>query len=151
MYRCTIRYGYKDAVAYEEGFEDDLYWVVDGGGLNGGEDIWQEDSNAAATATSTARSTSVSENEEADDSLIRCRHTRFQVPDYDEEEEAQEVKDELEDAKDSGFAYCCEETFVLRFAINGTYSFLRKNCRSPSVTLHIPHDNLIEVGILCVN
>lgn len=37
--------------------------------------------------------------------------------------------------------------FLKKFAVNMMYSFLRKNCRAPSVGLNIPHICLIEVGM----
>ncbi|CAN1300434.1 Potassium transporter 3 [Linum perenne] len=69
------------------------------------------------------------------------------------------VKDEvmrLMDAKNFGVAYVIGHSnskakwnspFLKRFLINIVYSFLRKNCRAPSVTLSIPQTSLIEVGM----
>jgi KUP system potassium uptake protein len=72
----------------------------------------------------------------------------------------QQVKDELMalvEAKHAGVAYIMghsyikarrSSSFLKKFAIDVGYSFLRKNCRGPSVTLHIPHISLIEVGMI---
>ncbi|XP_068322244.1 probable potassium transporter 13 [Pyrus communis] len=38
--------------------------------------------------------------------------------------------------------------FLKKFAIDIVYNFLRRNCRRPAVTLGIPHTSLIEVGML---
>ncbi|CAN1300436.1 Potassium transporter 3 [Linum perenne] len=62
----------------------------------------------------------------------------------------------LMDAKNFGVAYVIGHSnskakwnspFLKRFLINIVYSFLRKNCRAPSVTLSIPQTSLIEVGM----
>lgn len=33
-------------------------------------------------------------------------------------------------------------------AINVVYTFLRRTCRGPSVVLHIPQENTIEIGVV---
>ncbi|RXH86594.1 hypothetical protein DVH24_021867 [Malus domestica] len=38
--------------------------------------------------------------------------------------------------------------FLKKFAIDIVYNFLRRNCRRPAVTLGIPHTSVIEVGML---
>lgn len=62
---------------------------------------------------------------------------------------------ELVEAKRAGAAYVIghshvkakwNSSFVKKFAVN-LYSFLRKNCRSPSVGLNIPQTCLIKVGM----
>ena len=40
-------------------------------------------------------------------------------------------------------------SFLKKLVINIMYSFLRKNCRGPSVALNIPHISLIEVSMMC--
>ncbi|KAJ7944985.1 Potassium transporter [Quillaja saponaria] len=69
------------------------------------------------------------------------------------------VKDELleiVEAKHAGVAYVIghshikakwNSSFIKKFAVNIVYSFLRKNCRSPAVSLNIPQICLIEVGL----
>lgn len=71
-----------------------------------------------------------------------------------------QVRDELNaliEAKHAGVAYIMghsyvkarrNSSFVKKFVIDVAYSFLRKNCRGPSVALHIPHISLIEVGMI---
>ena len=64
---------------------------------------------------------------------------------------------DLIDAKDAGVAYVMGHSYVKaakssswakKFAINYVYTFLQRNCREPSMALHIPHTNLIEVGMV---
>ncbi|WOL10358.1 hypothetical protein Cni_G19113 [Canna indica] len=71
-----------------------------------------------------------------------------------------EVKEELMallEAKQAGVAYIIGQSYVKarktssflkRMVIDVAYSFLRKNCRRPSVALNIPHVSLIEVGMI---
>ncbi|XP_038678819.1 potassium transporter 3 isoform X2 [Tripterygium wilfordii] len=63
---------------------------------------------------------------------------------------------ELLEAKHEGVAYVMghshikakwNASFLKRFVVNVAFSFLRKNCRSPSVVLNIPRTCLIEVGM----
>lgn len=63
---------------------------------------------------------------------------------------------ELVEAKHAEVAYVVghshikakwNSSFLKKFAVNMMYSFLRKNCRAPSVGLNIPHICLIEVGM----
>lgn len=63
---------------------------------------------------------------------------------------------ELLEAKHAGVAYIIghshvkakwNSSFLKRLSIDIFYSFLRKNCRSPSVFLDIPRISLIEVGM----
>ncbi|KAL5983868.1 Potassium transporter 7 [Asimina triloba] len=63
---------------------------------------------------------------------------------------------ELIEARHAGVTYIMghsyvkarrSSSFIKQFIINVAYSFLRKNCRGPSVALNIPHISLIEVGV----
>ncbi|KAF8760579.1 hypothetical protein HU200_010050 [Digitaria exilis] len=122
-----------------------------------------DDAGASASLTRSSKSEtlrslqSIYELESAG-SVSRRRRVRFQI---DEEERIDpRVRDELSDlleAKEAGVAYIIghsyvkarkNSNFLKTFAINYAYSFLRKNCRGPSVTLHIPHISLIEVGMI---
>ncbi|KAL3635098.1 Potassium transporter 4 [Castilleja foliolosa] len=89
---------------------------------------------------------------------IRRRQVRFQVPQDPGMDPS--VRDELLDlvqAKETGVAYIMghsyikarrSSSFLKKLVIDFGYSFLRKNCRGPSVVLHIPHISLIEVGMI---
>ncbi|KAK6138618.1 hypothetical protein DH2020_027643 [Rehmannia glutinosa] len=89
---------------------------------------------------------------------VRRRHVRFQIPQDPGMDPS--VKEELLDliqAKEAGVAYIMghsyikarrSSSFLKKLVIDFGYSFLRKNCRGPSVALHIPHISLIEVGMI---
>ncbi|PSS11356.1 Potassium transporter like, partial [Actinidia chinensis var. chinensis] len=90
-------------------------------------------------------------------SLTQRRRMRFKLPDADHMYlHAQEELYELLEAKRAGVAYIIghshikarrNSSLLKQFVIDMGYSFLRKNCRSPAVTLTIPRINLIGVGM----
>ena len=197
MYRCIVRYGYKDVQKDDENFENHLVMSIarfiqmeaEESASSGSYESSTEgrmavvhttdttgtglvvrdstDDDAAAAGTSSLTRSSKSETLrslqeiyelENAGSVSRRRRVRFQI---DEEERIDpRVRDELSDlleAKEAGVAYIIGHSYVKArknsnllktFAINYAYSFLRKNCRGPSVTLHIPHISLIEVGMI---
>ncbi|KAF8020864.1 hypothetical protein BT93_G1312 [Corymbia citriodora subsp. variegata] len=189
MYRCIVRYGYKDIQRDDGYFENQLIQSI-------AEFIQMEavepqfsssetsslDGRMAVISTRTVESTAsliVSEVEEFDLSIqssksltlqslrsayesenpqVRRRQVRFQLPPNPGMDPA--VRDELVDliqAKDAGVAYIMghsyvkarrSSSFLKKLVIDIGYSFLRKNCRGPSVALNIPHISLIEVGMI---
>nr|BAE93236.1 potassium transporter [Phragmites australis] len=194
MYRCIVRYGYKDVQKDDENFENHLVMsiakfiqmeaeeaassgsyesstegrmaVVHTTDTTGTGLVVRDSIDAAGTSLSLTRS-SKSETlrslqsiyeQESGGGLSRRRRVRFQIS--EEERADPQVRDELSDlleAKEAGVAYIIghsyvkarkNSNFLKTFAIDYAYSFLRKNCRGPSVTLHIPHISLIEVGMI---
>lgn len=89
--------------------------------------------------------------------LHRGRIYRFQL--LETKFKNPQVKEELlhlVEAQQAGVTYVMghsqvrarsNSSFLKKFAINGVYSFLSENCRSPSVALNIPQVCLIEVGM----
>lgn len=94
------------------------------------------------------------------DYIARKRQVHFDIPKSSDNEMDSDVRQELADlidAKEAGFAYVMGHSYVKAkkssswvktFAINFAYSFLQRNCRDPSLAFHIPHMNLIEVGMM---
>ncbi|KAL6896908.1 hypothetical protein ACP4OV_007480 [Aristida adscensionis] len=194
MYRCIIRYGYKDVQKDDENFENHVVMSIAkfiqleaeeaassgsyesstegrmavvhttdaaGTGLvvtDPIEDAGTSSSLIRSSKSETLRSLQSIYEKESAGSLSRRRRVRFQIS--EEERIDSQVRDELCDllqAKEAGVAYIIghsyvkarkNSNFLKTFAINYAYSFLRKNCRGPSVTLHIPHISLIEVGMI---
>ncbi|OEL17782.1 putative potassium transporter 2 [Dichanthelium oligosanthes] len=191
MYRCIVRYGYKDVQRDEDNFENMLVMSIakfimmeaEDVSSSASYDIANEGRMAVITTTDDAGTplamrdfhgpadsmitrSSKSESlrslqssyEQEYPSVSRRRRVRFEVPEDDDM--GQQVKDELMalvEAKHAGVAYIMghsyikarrSSSFLKKFAIDVGYSFLRKNCRGPSVTLHIPHISLIEVGMI---
>ncbi|MCO5615014.1 hypothetical protein L7F22_069302 [Adiantum nelumboides] len=67
-------------------------------------------------------------------------------------------EEELKEAKVAGVTYVLGRSIVRasknssllkRAVINHAYSFLKLNCRSPALALHVPHPSLIRVGMVC--
>lgn len=191
MYRCIVRYGYKDVQKDDENFENHLVMSIakfiqmeaEEAASSGSYESSTEGRMAVIHTTDTTGTGLVvrDSNDEAGTSLTRSsksetlqslqsiyeqesggmsrrRRVRFQIS--EEEQIDPQVRDELSDlleAKEAGVAYIIghsyvkarkNSNFLKTFAIDYAYSFLRKNCRGPSVTLHIPHISLIEVGMI---
>lgn len=96
--------------------------------------------------------------EQESPSVSRHRRVRFDLPDSERiDPQLREELQALVEAKQAGVAYILghsyikarrTSSFMKKFAIDVAYSFLRKNCRGPSVALSIPHISLIEVGMI---
>ncbi|XP_011022399.1 PREDICTED: probable potassium transporter 13 isoform X4 [Populus euphratica] len=168
LYRCIVRFGYKDARKDSYAFETDLIETVRVFLQHESDDGDARDS-VSEMPVNQHESDSVSEmpvNQHESDclrddvsmrvengsgaGLARCRRVRFCGVDNSKELEY------LEDAREAGLAYMMGNTcvlaretssFVKKFAINIVYGFLRRNCRSPSTALGVPHTSLIEVGM----
>ncbi|XP_006646657.1 probable potassium transporter 2 [Oryza brachyantha] len=190
MYRCIVRYGYKDVQRDDENFENMLVMSIakfimmeaEDASSSASYDIANEGRMAVITANDdygaplavrdldgladsvTTRSSkseslrSLQSSYEQESPSVSRRQVRFELPEEDDMDS--QVKDELSalvEAKHAGVAYIMghsyikarkHSSFLKTFAIDVGYSFLRKNCRGPSVTLHIPHISLIEVGMI---
>ncbi|KAM3344528.1 putative potassium transporter 12 isoform X1 [Capsicum galapagoense] len=62
----------------------------------------------------------------------------------------------LREATESGFTYLLghgdvrakkQSWFIKKLSINYFYAFMRKNCRGGAATMHVPHMNIIQVGM----
>ncbi|XP_031505193.1 probable potassium transporter 13 [Nymphaea colorata] len=145
IFRCIVRYGYKDVHKDSFEFEDRLVSKL-------AEFLQHEDdheewggrlcvvgtpSNTVATA------------------VERRRRVRF-LPPGEECGMRDEVREFLE-FREAGVAYIMGHTYVKamesssaikKLLVNHVYGFLRRNCRGPAVALGIPHTSLIEVGMV---
>ncbi|KAL9246679.1 hypothetical protein vseg_020184 [Gypsophila vaccaria] len=187
MYRCIIRYGYKDVNKYVDDFEDNLVMSIaefirmeaegtgspDRSSFEGclavirksnkfGTRLVTSDSSDKGRSSRAGKSSACyrlqSKYEVEESPKFLQRHTRFQLPGGESlDEELKEELVELLEAKEAGVAYIVGHSYIKarkhsstlkRFVINVAYSALRKNCRAPSVVLHIPHISLIEVGMV---
>nr|ASM90214.1 K+ uptake permease 3 [Sesuvium portulacastrum] len=191
MYRCIVRYGYKDIPRDDGDFENLLIKSIAEFILMesvepqfSGSESSSYDGRMAVISTRTVQSSSslmVSEHDDLDGSgtiqssksltlqILRSvyedesmqigrRRVRFELPESPAMDPS--VREELLDlieAKEAGVAYIMghsyvkarrSSSFLKKLAIDIGYSFLRKNCRGPSVALHIPHISLIEVGMI---
>lgn len=86
------------------------------------------------------------------------KRVRFESPKRKEPgPAAREEVEKLKEAKAKGVVYILGHSYVeassasslvKKLAINVVYTFLRGICRGPSVLLHIPHENSIEIGVV---
>ncbi|CAK7335851.1 unnamed protein product [Dovyalis caffra] len=156
LYRCIVRLGYKDARKDTHAFETDLIETVAEFLQRHGDDSDARDSGSEMTLHQQES------NHLLDDVSMRfengsgagseTRHKRVRFRGVGSRKELEE----LEDAREAGMAYMMGNTCVLametsspvkKFVINIVYGFLRRNCRSPSTALGVPHTSLIEVGV----
>ncbi|KAL8134477.1 hypothetical protein AgCh_009486 [Apium graveolens] len=191
MYRCIVRYGYKDIQRDDGNFEDLIIQSI-------AEFIQMEavepqlsssentslDGRMAVISTRTAQSgsslivsaqesSSTSNSIKSSKSLTlqslrsayvdenprsKTHQVRFQLPSTPglNPSVGEELLDLIQ-AKEAGVAYIMghsyvkarrSSSFLKKVVIDIGYSFLRKNCRGPSVALNIPHISLIEVGMI---
>eukprot|EP00250_Pteridium_aquilinum_P011466 c20089_g1_i4 orf=167-1312(-) len=189
MYRCIVRYGYKDTRKEEEDFEDQLIInicefiqreaehnssegftdgqlaVVGTLGTNvlqmfvsSTDDDAAGDSELQSMSSSKPATLQGFQDLSEFDTQPRRRRVRFELPKNNAISPA--VRDEmveLIEAKEAGVTYILGHSIVMakknscilkKLAINVGYSFLRNNCRGPTVALSIPHVCLLEVGMI---
>lgn len=194
MYRCIVRYGYKDVHKNDEVFENNLVMSIaefiqleaEGcGTCDGSVDgrmavvktsekfgtrlVMSEStgsteetsySNLVVTASSSKSLALQKLNSMYELESSHPRHRQwFRFKLVDTSHMDPHVKEELSDlveARDAGMAYVIGHSYIKarrnssylkKLVINVLYSFLRKNCRAPTVALNIPHISLIEVGM----
>ncbi|KAK6947294.1 Potassium transporter, partial [Dillenia turbinata] len=190
MYRCIVRYGYKDIQRDNGDFENLLiqsiaeFIQMEATEPQSSSESSSLDGRMAVISSRTFQSTATLIVSEAEDSglshsiqssksptlqslrsayadenpQLRRRQVRFQLPPSPGMDP--EVREELLDliqAKEAGVAYIMghsyvkarrSSSFLKKLVVDIGYSFLRKNCRGPSVALNIPHISLIEVGMI---
>ncbi|KAF5202137.1 Potassium transporter [Thalictrum thalictroides] len=150
LFKCIVRYGYKDARQDSYTFENQLIEKV--------VEFLQNEIQDSSKIM------------ESEGQVALVRHQLGQVVNEATQEPGNVVKtsrffdatvndevDELLEAKQSGVTYMMGHTFVVahsssslvkKFVINTVYGFLRRNSRHPAVTLGIPQSSLIEIGMV---
>ncbi|GKV01326.1 hypothetical protein SLEP1_g13884 [Rubroshorea leprosula] len=164
MFRCIVRYGYKDLQQENYDFENRLVsgiiQFVESEG-NYASELLSESSeelgkfkNEAFDAQEHA-STKSNHQKEMEESAY---HILVRKPAMEHLGNSQ-LKDEslqILKAKESGVAFILghsyakakkSSSFLKKFAINVVFAFLSKNCREPDV-LNVPHTSLLEVGMI---
>lgn len=175
LFRCVVRYGYKEGRRDHFNFENQLLMKVV-------EFLQRQDAAAAAAEAGDYYSRELSvipaapahahaQLVDADSAppMVSCstssceidaggaggRRVRFEEPRGAAGSSGEEVKTLLEE-RESGVSYMIGHTCVQahesspavkKFAVNVVYGFLRRNSRRPAVELGIPNTSLIEVGM----
>ena len=183
LYRCIVRYGYRDIHKDDMEFENDLIcslaeFIRTGStGSNSSTDDNENDDKMAVVGTCSGHSIMMREDnvdnvDNVDDSAgtselkeikspviqQKKKRVRFLVPESPKiDTGAMEELEELMEARESGVAYIIGQShmrakpgssMVKKLVINVVYEFLRRNSRSSSLVLSVPHQSSIEVGMM---
>ncbi|XP_004294303.1 PREDICTED: potassium transporter 1 [Fragaria vesca subsp. vesca] len=134
MFRCIVRYGYKD-LQENCNFENRL--------VSGIVQFVETEDCSDAEAFCSPDQTSVKSKNEENMTQISCN--------------LQDESLQILEAKESGVTYILGHThakakksasFFKKVAIDIVYNFLSKNCREPDVVLNVPPTSLLEVGMV---
>ncbi|KAK9168090.1 hypothetical protein Syun_000230 [Stephania yunnanensis] len=168
MFRCIVRYGYKDLQQENYDFENRLIsMVVKFVEMEGREEEMPSPVNK-----------STGEFEFSDVDVFDVQMPLFIYPNHETnlvhslsdiqvaapedvppsvDASLQSESLQIMKARESGVAYILghsyakakkSSSFIKRFAINVVYTFLCKNCRGPNVVLNVPYTSLLEVGMV---
>ncbi|PIN10086.1 hypothetical protein CDL12_17329 [Handroanthus impetiginosus] len=176
MYRCIVRYGYRDAHKDDLQFENDLVcsiaeFIRTGKlGLNDEEKemvvvgtpsthldgirLWEEDGAECSGRPSTSKLTEI----RSPPTIKPRKRVRFVIPESPKIDiGAREELRELMEAREAGVAYILGHSYVRakkgsslvkKMVINFGYDFLRRNFRAPTYALSVPHASTLEVGMV---
>ncbi|GFP96239.1 potassium transporter 8 [Phtheirospermum japonicum] len=172
MYRCVVRYGYRDAHKDDVGFENDLVcsiaeYIRTG---TGGDRAKRSTEEMIVVGTPSTHPEGVQMREEestemAGPSEVRSpvavkarKRVRFVIPESPKiERGVREELRELMEAREAGMAYILGHSYVRakggsslvkKVVINLGYDFLRRNCRAPTYALSATHASTLEVGMV---
>lgn len=154
MFRCVVRYGYKDMLQENYDFENRVVSEL----IRFVETEERESGNGIMEDASTPTQMVEYQKHEADtlDRLQAMKLLDLNLGDLD----SFRLRDEsikILSARESGVAYIFSHSYAKakksssifkKFAINILYAFLSKNCRGPNVTLNMSHTSLLEVGMV---
>ncbi|KAF7816132.1 potassium transporter 1 [Senna tora] len=143
MFRCIVRYGYKDLQQEDYNFENKLLSGIV-------EFVETEEDNAGNSYCE--------ENSISSSSLLRVGNNNDNNNEgHLEVSLCKEESVQILNAKESGVAYILghchakakkSSSILKKLAIDFVFSFLSKNSREPDVILKVPHTSLLEVGMI---
>ncbi|KAJ8758685.1 hypothetical protein K2173_000406 [Erythroxylum novogranatense] len=173
MFRCVVRYGYKDLHKRDDEFENRLFEsifllarldsLMDGGSdsdassinpdqneqCSGGSNTLEYDGNELYSIVD-ATISSLESTMPISSSPLPAKNTNLTSNQVEVDE-----MEFLKSCRDAGVSHILGNTVVVarsdsrwykKIAIDYMYAFLRKLCRSSSVVLNIPHESLLNVG-----
>ncbi|MBA0764067.1 hypothetical protein Gotri_013439 [Gossypium trilobum] len=161
MFRCIVRYGYKDLQQENYDFENRLV-----SGIVQFVEAEEDTTLKTTFISSCGREVGNMDIEKFDAQNQDHSFTNSKSSDILETKiwkghgGGAPLKDEslhILRAKESGVAFILGHSYakakksssiVKKFAINVVYAFLSKNCREPDVVLNVPHTSLLEVGMI---
>ncbi|KAK9940816.1 hypothetical protein M0R45_017457 [Rubus argutus] len=136
MFRCIVRYGYKDLQQENCNFENRLVSGIV-------QFVETEECPDTEAFYAPDQTTLVEANDEENMMQVSCN--------------LQDESLQILEAKESGVTYILghshakakkSASFFKKVAIDIVYNFLRKNCRDPDVVLNVPPTSLLEVGMV---
>jgi KUP system potassium uptake protein len=173
LFRCVVRYGYKEGRRDHFNFENQLlvkvveFLRLQADGSDGERSssasgemsvIPAAPSQAVVDALASMSSCEIdyAGNDKGYSKKVRFEEMPAAAAAWRREETRSEVRELLEE-REAGVSYMVGHTCVFahesssavkKFAVNVVYGFLRRNSRRPAVVLGIPHTSLIEVGMV---
>lgn len=175
MYRCIVRYGYRDAHTDDMQFENDLVCsiaeFIRAGKRGGVSDVDRDPDPAKCDEMFVVGTPSdgvrCCEEEDGTSELREIqsppttrprKRVRFVIPESPviDKGSRDELRDLME-AREAGVAYILGHSYVRakqgsglikKMVINLGYDFLRRNCRAPTYALTVPHASTLEVGMV---
>ncbi|XP_059626451.1 potassium transporter 1 isoform X2 [Cornus florida] len=165
MFRCIVRYGYKDLQQENYNFENRLVSaIIQFVETEGGELDKPMTESLTVFRSSDAEGLDASECTFTypghEEKMVHSIHDIEVVKSEIWNLEGPSLKDEsvqILKAKESGIAYILGHSYakaiksssiLKKFAIDIVYAFLSKNCRGPDAVLNVPHTSLLEVGMI---
>ncbi|CAL9092026.1 unnamed protein product [Musa textilis] len=154
IFRCIVRYGYKDLQQENCEFENDLVSRILAF-------VETEDDDGEASSDYESGESGIRRLDHASDHNVQHSDTRLARPPAHEFWESCQLKTEsleILTAKECGVVYILGHSYakakksssvLKKLAIDVVFSFLSKNCRAPVVLLNAPHSLLLEVGMVC--
>ncbi|CAL9099986.1 unnamed protein product [Musa acuminata var. zebrina] len=154
IFRCIVRYGYKDLQQENSEFENDLVSRILAF-------VETEDDDEEASSDYESGESGIRRLEHTSDHNVQHSDTHLARPPAHEFWESCQLKTEsleILTAKECGVVYILGHSYakakksssvLKKLAIDVVFSFLSKNCRAPVVLLNAPHSLLLEVGMVC--
>ncbi|CAN6934737.1 unnamed protein product [Brassica oleracea] len=161
MFRCVVRYGYKEDIEEPDEFERQFVhylkefihheYFISGGEVEEAEK--EEETNVQTTVVPLSNSVPSSGrigsvHSSSSDKIRSGRVVQVQS--------VENQKDLVEKAREKGMVYLMGETEITadkdsslfkKFIVNHAYNFLKKNCREGDKALAIPRSKLLKVGM----
>lgn len=176
LYRCIVRYGYRDVHKDDVEFEMDLVCsiaeFIRSEKPEPSGDADESENGAERMAVVSTAGIRLCEHSNAEDSagpserreihspvIVPRKKVRFLLPESPKMDarSAQELQ-ELTEARESGMAFILGHSYVRakkgsglfkKLAIDVGYDFLRRNSRGPCYAMSVPHASTLEVGMIC--
>ncbi|CAL9042555.1 unnamed protein product [Musa banksii] len=174
LYRCIVRYGYRDVQKDDLEFEKDIVcsiaeFIRSGTSGPNGAAVESEKDDARMTVVGAGirlcevgddpgEAAGPSSSTEIQSPIRARKKVRFVLPTNPRmNASTREELQELMEAREAGMAFILGHSyvraksgsgFVRRLAINYGYDFLRRNSRGPAYAVNIPYASTLEVGMI---